>query len=295
LILAIGMGPTDPVVATGAVSPASTLARVVTAVTVNLANEASAVFFAGLAPGKTGVYQMNVRMPDDVITADRPISLGIGGVSSNTLTLPTSDAPVVSGLQNAYSFISAGFPNYGIAQGAIFAIYGSNLASSKSAGQIQYPLAPALNEVSVNVIVNGTITHPFLYYVTPNQLGAVLPSNTPAGTGQITVTKNGQTGPVAPIQVVESAFGLLTLNQAGSGPAAALDVNFRFLGLTNAVRPGEYVNFWGSGVGPSIGNDALVQTQVDLGNISIEVNIGGVPATVTYHGRSSYPGLDRSR
>ena len=91
--------------------------------------------------------------------------------------------------------------------------------------------------------------------------------------------------------MVQSAFGLLTLNQAGA--AAALDANFKYLGLTNSVHAGEYVNFWGSGLGPVSGDETNPPAPVDLANIPIEVDIGGIAAKVTYHGRSSYPGLDQ--
>ncbi len=294
LILAIGMGPTVPTVPTGAVSPSNPPAVITTALTMILADKAAVVLFAGLVPGKTGVYQINFLMPADTTTGDQPISFTIGGVGSNILTLPTSDAPVISGLQNNYSYTMAGLPNYGIAQGAIFNIYGSNLTSSSSTlSQSNYPLPTLLDGVSVSVTVNGTTTHPILYYVSRTQLGAILPSNTPLGTGQITVTKNGETGPAASIQVVESAFGILTMNQAGSGPAAALDVNYDYLGITNSIHPGEYVNLWGSGLGPAAGDETNPQIPVDLANIPIEVDIGGISATVTYHGRSIYPGLDQ--
>jgi len=261
------------------------------ALAMTVANKAAAVFFSGLAPGKIGVYQINFAMPDEITTGDQPISFNIGGVSSNTLTLPSSDAPVISGLQNNYSNIRAGLPNYGIAQGAIFIILGSNLASTF--GKAQFPLPKLLDGVSVDVTVNGTTTQAILYSVTPNQLDAILPSSTPVGTGQITVTKDGQTGPAAPIQVVQGAFGILTLNQAGSGPAAALDASYNYLGITNSIHPGEYVNLWGSGLGPVTGDETNLQTPVEIANSPIEVDIGGVPATVTYHGRSNYPGLDQ--
>ncbi len=299
LVYAIGMGPTDPVVPTGAVAPPSPTASLTTAPSLTVANQSALVLFAGLAPGKIGVSQINFLVPGDVTTGDQPISVVIGGVSvgaggslSNILTLPTSDAPIVTGIQNNFSYIAAGLPNYGIAQGSIFIIYGSNLASADTPSQSgAYPLPTSLGDVSVSVTVNGTTTHPILYYASPPQLTAILPSNTPAGAGQITVTKHGETGPPAPILVVPSAFGLLTLNAAG--PAAAQDANFGYLGLTNSVHPGEIVNFWGSGLGPTAGDETNIQTPADLTNIPIEVDIGGISATVIYHGRSNYPGLDQ--
>ncbi len=141
--------------------------------------------------------------------------------------------------------------------------------------------------------MNGTTTHQILYYLTAGQVGAILPSGTPVGTGQISVTNNGQTGPPAPIQVVQSAFGILTLNGLGTGAAAAFDVKNNYLGFTNSANPGDIVNLWGSGVGPAAGDETNLLTPVDLASIPIEVDIGGISVTVTYHGRSIYPGLDQ--
>ena len=46
------------------------------------------VAFSGLAPGFVGVYQVNVIVPMDSPTGDSvPLSLSIGGVLSNTVTL----------------------------------------------------------------------------------------------------------------------------------------------------------------------------------------------------------------
>lgn len=51
--------------------------------------------------------------------------------------------------------------------------------------------------------------------------------------------------------------------------------------------------FYGSGAGPVPGNEALTPTPENLTNIPIEVDIGGLPAMVAYHGRANYPGLDQ--
>jgi uncharacterized protein (TIGR03437 family) len=211
------------------------------------------------------------------------------------MTLPMmalAQTPSIVSLQNNYSYTLPNAPSYGIAQGSIFIVSGSNLAGAATGLQSTYPLPTKLNEVSLAVTVNNTVTHPILYYVTPTQIGAILPSATPVGTGTITVTNNVQTA-TAPIQVVQSAFGMLTLNGAGTGPAAAFDASGNPLGPINAANPGDTITLWGSGVGPATGDETMPQTPANLTNIPIEVDIGGVAATVAYHGRSIYPGLDQ--
>jgi uncharacterized protein (TIGR03437 family) len=48
---------------------------------------------------------------------------------------------------------------------------------------------------------------------------AILPSTTPTGT-TLAVTYNGATSEAEEITVLRSTYGIFTLNQAGSGPAA---------------------------------------------------------------------------
>ena len=203
----------------------------------------------------------------------------------------SAQAPVIGGLANNYSYIAAGLPNYGIAQGSIFDIFGTNLAGSSLSQSV--PLKTTLNGVTINVTVGGTTTHPIPYYVTATLIGAILPSATPVGTGTITVTTGAGTSATFPIVVVASAFGILTLNQAGTGLAAAFDVNYNYLGYTNAANPGDTIILWGSGLGPVTGDETVTQTQQNLTNIPIEIDIGGISANVSYHGRSLYPGLDQ--
>ena len=200
--------------------------------------------------------------------------------------------PIVNAVENNYSYIPAGLPNYGIAQGSIFVIFGSNLAAAPS-GLQGLPLKTSISGVSVQFAVQGATTQALLYYVMPNQIAGVLPSATPAGMGTVVVTSNGQSSAPAPITVVESAIGLLTGNGSGSGPAAAFDASWQPLGPTNAANPGDVVVLFGSGAGPVTGDESIQQVPQNLSNVPIEVDIGGKPATVEYHGRSIYPGLDQ--
>lgn len=194
---------------------------------------------------------------------------------------------------NNYSVIPPGMPNYGIAQGSIVQIYGTGLTLATSNLQ-SVPLPTTLNGTTVNITINGTTTQAILYYVSPAQIDAIIPSATPVGTGQITVTVKGAgTSAPAPITVVQSAFGMLSLNGVGNGPAAVFDVNSNYLGWTNASNPGDFITLWGTGLGPVTGDETIAQQPADLTAFPIEVDIGGRFASVQYHGRSQYPGLDQ--
>lgn len=199
--------------------------------------------------------------------------------------------PRIDQLQNNYSYLLPDNPNYGIAQGSIFIIKGSNLANTTTALQ-NPPLQTSLNGVSARVTVNGASTDVIWYYVTPNQLGGILPSRTPVGTGAITVTNSSGSSAPAPIRVVQSAFGTLTLDGTGTGPAAVYDANYAFLSASNSARPGETLILYGTGLGPTTRDETIQQVIEDL-PAPIEIRIGGLAATVQYHGRSQYAGLDQ--
>ena len=206
-------------------------------------------------------------------------------------------APTVTAIQNNYSYIVPGLPNYGIAPGALFIVKGSNL-SDPVTPTLQSSAAPGLpltlNNTSISVTVNGTTTQPALYYTSAGQLAAVLPSKTPAGTGTLTVTYKGVASAPAQIQVVASALGLDSIYGTGAGLGVAT-IGANVLGYTTSAKPGDTIVLWGSGVGADTSNDDRTYplNQNNLTNIPMQVYVGGVSATITYRGRSQYPGVDQ--
>jgi uncharacterized protein (TIGR03437 family) len=205
--------------------------------------------------------------------------------------------PFIFQVQNNYSFLLPGVPNYGIAPGSLFAIQGMNLSGNQTPVlQSSAPpgLPTTLNQTSLSVTVNGVTTTPALYYASSAAVAAVLPSTTPVGTGTITLNYNGLNSQQAPIQVVASAVGLDTLSGAGSGAGVLTDSSYNLLGLANSAMPGQAVTLWGSGVGADTSNadTTYPQNQNDLTNIPMQVYIGGISANILYRGRSQYPGLD---
>jgi uncharacterized protein (TIGR03437 family) len=216
-------------------------------------------------------------------------TLALAGIFAGSALAQT---PTVTGLLNNYSNTLPGLPNYGIAQGSIFVIYGSNFTSSQFGLQAP-PLQSTLGGASINVTVNGTSTSPLFYYLFPTQIAAVLPSATPVGTGTITVTTASGTSTAFPIQVVASAFGLLTTNN-GTGPAQGYDANlnpndqYTLFDFSAAANPGDILLLWGTGLG-AVENDA---TGVAVSG-PVTVYIGGTAVTPLYAGRSGFTGLDQ--
>ena len=87
ILYATGMGPTNPAVATGTVTPGS-LIQVAVAPQVTVGKANAQVLFAGLSPGSVGLYQIDVVIPAEAGTGNVPLVVTQSGVASNTVTVP---------------------------------------------------------------------------------------------------------------------------------------------------------------------------------------------------------------
>lgn len=235
-----------------------------------------------------------------IVTAVNGTSLSIEYTTFNLASSAAANgAPVITQLQNNYSYILPGVPNYGIAPGSLFIIAGTGLSTS-APPVLQSSAAPGLplllNQTSILVTVGGVTTNPGLYYTSATQVAAVLPSTTPAGKGTLTLTYNGQASAPFPIQVVATAVGLDTLYGTGNGAGVATDNNSgTAFGLTNSLKPGQVAVLWGSGIGADTSNDdrTFPLKQNNLTNIPMQVFVGGISVNILYRGRSQYPGVDQ--
>ena len=101
------------------------------------------------------------------------------------------------------------------------------------------------------------MVQPAMYYATPGQIAAVLPSNTPTGNATITVTYNNATSNAFSFQVVPYALGLNTYFGSGSGLVLATDnATGDKITYTNSAKPGETVVLYGSGLGADTATSA---------------------------------------
>jgi uncharacterized protein (TIGR03437 family) len=89
LIYCTGLGPVTNPPLTGFPAPSSPLAETPTSPTVTIGNVPAHVSFSGLAPGFVGLYQVNAQVPAGVSggAAAVPVTISIGGVTSNTVTI----------------------------------------------------------------------------------------------------------------------------------------------------------------------------------------------------------------
>jgi uncharacterized protein (TIGR03437 family) len=88
VVYLIGLGETNPKVASGRAAPSTEpLARVVSPVTVTVDGREAEIFFAGLTPGAVGLYQINFRVPAGSRTGELPVVITQKGVTANSTVL----------------------------------------------------------------------------------------------------------------------------------------------------------------------------------------------------------------
>src|SRR5579871_889180 len=158
--------------------------------------------------------------------------------------------PHLSSVKNAASNIPAGFgnpgvippifPNAGIAQGAMFVALGDRIGPASIVVANSFPLKTSLAGTSIQVTVNGTTVNAIMYYTQAQYAAAILPSNTPIGIGNVTLTYNGQSSST-PIVVVQNNVGMYTIGETGSGDAVATLSDYSVVLPNNAPNPGEVI------------------------------------------------------
>jgi uncharacterized protein (TIGR03437 family) len=277
-----------------------------------LYNEATLKAFYGVGPG---VYSTNPIVSPNLAAntvfavydnSQHFAKILILAVSNSSLTIQfltygatggaAAGAPTITKLQNNYSNIAQGLPNYGIPPSTLFVIYGTGMADPAARAVLQSSASPGipttLNGASISVTVNGVTTHPGMYYAIATQIAAVLPANTPVGTGTLTVTYNGLTSAAFTIQVVQSALGLDTLSGYPSGLAVATDNSGNVFNYNSSAQPGQTVTLWGSGLGADPGDsDTTFSSSPHSIDVGLSIYIGGIKASIQYAGSSGYPGL----
>jgi len=144
----------------------------------------------------------------------------------------------------------------------------------------------------VQVFFDGTAAP--IIFASATQLNVVVPSDV-AGKAEVTLTVayRGTTWEITGIPVVDAMPGIFAMNGLGHGLAAAVDSNGQLISKDNPVTPGEWITFFGTGVG--LWKDGFVDgTVVDPASLPVpkkpvEVKIGGVIAEVLYIGGA--PGM----
>jgi uncharacterized protein (TIGR03437 family) len=176
---------------------------------------------------------------------------GAGGGAVLEATAQGATPATYDGVVNAASY------SFGLAPGAFAAVFGHGLAGGADAGISPYP-----EELSgVQVAVDGVPAA--LHYASDRQINLVVPTGTPAGTQNLTISTPGGSFILAQAQVLAAAPGIFFDPIGGWGAA---------------VRFGNTLEIYGTGMGAAL---------------PVTVYLGGVQLTPTSSGpSSSTPGLD---
>ena len=88
-----------------------------------------------------------------------------------------------------------------------------------------YPLPTTLGGVTVQITQGSNKYNAYLVYVFKSQINAILPSNVPVGSAQMTITYNGLTSQPATVTITATSLGIFFQVANGVNRAIAQNVN----------------------------------------------------------------------
>ncbi|HKA00352.1 MAG TPA: choice-of-anchor V domain-containing protein [Candidatus Solibacter sp.] len=219
--------------------------------------------------------------------------------TSYTLTPGSAANPTLDNLLSASAF--GGYTS--VAPGSWMELYGSGLAPTTrqwAGSDFNGTKAPIALD-NVKVTIGGQSA--FVYYISPTQINAQVPSNVSTGSQQVTITNGSQTSSAKSVTVNALQPGFLAPSSFSIGgkqyvvaQLPTFDNNFvlppgAIPGLTTRqAKPGETIVIYGVGFGPvkdTGGNDIPAGTVVTAANTlakSFKMTIGGQNATLIYAG-----------
>ena len=218
------------------------------------------------------------------------------------LVLRVAAGQSITNVVNGASNLPQGLPGSGIAQGAIFIVYGSGLGPTPAATDTNPFQSTTLGNTSVSVTVGSSTVNALMWYASDGQVNALLPSSAPTGSGTLTVTYNGNSSAAYAITVSSNSFGIVTLSGTGQGVAVVTQPDYSIVSsvpgagslggggpytYSGAANPGDTLTIWGTGLGPVSGSDASGSgLGVNMPGVNAQVWLGGVAVTPSYQGRS---------
>ena len=205
--------------------------------------------------------------------------------------------PQVNSVVSAASYWNPIMKNSTLAAGSLVVIFGANLGPATLTQVSQFPIPTALAGTSVNIIgAPAGATQAYMIYTSANQVAAILPSNlalqATRGTASYTISVeyNGARSNPYTIQTTISNFDIFTANETGYGQAVAQNYNSASdqpqNSYTTPAKPNQVVTLWGTGIGPYSTPDNQLPQPANDAAIPMTLYVGGIPANVSYHGRS---------
>jgi uncharacterized protein (TIGR03437 family) len=180
---------------------------------------------------------------------------------------------------------AASFDRYKpLAPGMIFSLFGSNLAEGRNLAS-QIPLPRTLGNIRATL---GGYDVP-LFYADGGQVNAQVPFEVAPGVATLVVTGKDSAGAPGSVTIVSAQPGVFTVSQSGTGQGVVLDALNNLVDSSHAVKAGEVVVIYATGLGatsPAVatGQAAPAVPPLALVTTPVKVTIGGVDATVEFAG-----------
>ena len=262
--------------------------------TVVVATSASSWLHVTSPTSGTGPLSINYTVDANTTTQSRTGTITLAG---QTFTLTQAGGASANAPNIAQGGIVNAANNRGgaIAQGSFFSIYGNNLGPATPSQATTYPIPTTMGNVTVTVTQGSTTVPAYLDFVSATQINAILPSNSPLGTVQITVSYNGTPSTSVSANVVSTAFGIFS-TAGGKGPGIVQNYNTATDQPLNMAsipaKPQQIGIIWGTGLGPITTGDNQPPPGGNLA-VPVQVTIAGQQAQILYSGRApNFAGVD---
>ncbi len=212
---------------------------------------------------------------------------GVGdGFAATSAHEVYGSGPSTAPLFSAAAMVDGAAFRPGLAPGSIVSLFGEGLAPAALVAT-ELPLPTRLG--GVEVLIAGRPAP--LFFVGPGQVNLLLPFDA-AGLVEVMVRNNGVDSARADVQVGAAAPAIFTLDQSGSGQAAALIAGTGMIAGAGgrAVRAGEAVEIFLTGLGavsnPPAPGVAASASPLSHSLVTPRVRLGGVEQEVLFAGLS---------
>jgi len=252
----------------------------------------------GMALSDQGrIYLVGQVLKNDLFTI-LPAQSSYGGGLSDVMILRISTPDIVT----MTPVSAAGFAGGGLAPASIVSLFGVDLAAGIEAAT-SVPLPTSLLGTTVTIVDSAALEVECpIFFVSPNQINALVPAGTASGRARLIVTNAQNTTHEATVWINTVAPGIFTADASGQGLPAALLLRVKADG-TQSFEPVAFYDAFGS-VFPapiSFGDQSdqlfliLFATGVRNGDLSaVKVSIDGIDAPVLYAGeQGGFVGLDQ--
>jgi uncharacterized protein (TIGR03437 family) len=167
-----------------------------------------------------------------------------------------------------------------LAPGELFAIFGSSLAKTTSglSGWSGKTIPSSLNGVKVTI---GGKSAPLLY-VSPNQVNAQVPFDTPNGAQMVTVDNGNGSSTGFTVTIASASPAIFTLSDGTTGIVVKA-ADFSLLSADNPAKAGDALVIYSTGLGqttPTLITGGLADVSPLSNTVPVSVTIGGKPAAL---------------